>query len=178
MRDSRVMVARSGLVVILACLGAAAVAQTPTPAPMRAPEEQVMKPPASASAPSEALKREVPEQELPAETEARGVAVAGPPPDHSRPSANAGSLKSLEAVSLRDGEARVRLDGVERTLRAGDKIAGDVVRRIESHRMILARSEGDDREGIVIVTFDGKGRARVLVFTTVDSSPMDAPSVR
>ena len=179
MKWTRMMAA----VLAMACGATAATAQTPaptpTPAPARAPEEQILTPPASqAEGSGGGLGLEQPKEPAPTPAVARDVLIPGRAPDHSRPSANAGTLKNLEALSLRDGEARVRLDGIDYTLRPGDTIAGDVVRRVEATRIVLARPEGDKREAIVIVTFDGQGRARVRVFGTLDPSPVAKPDIR
>jgi hypothetical protein len=91
----------------------------------------------------------------------------GPAPDLTRPSANAGTLADLVLVSLEDGKARVRLDGAERVLKAGDVVAGDIVRRIEAGRIVLARPEGEGREAVVLVTFDARKKAVVRVVSTL-----------
>lgn len=93
-------------------------------------------------------------------------------------SAGEAGLRALVAVEVRAGAARVLSNGRPLTLRPGDSIGGDVVRRVEPNRILLARPEGDGREATVIVTFDAQKRARVLVFRTKDDTAVEVPSLR
>jgi hypothetical protein len=106
------------------------------------------------------------------------VPVKDPTSDAKRSSTQAGALRDMKAVRVREGEARVQLGGAARTLRAGDAIGTDVVRRVDDDRIVLARPESSGAESTVIVTFDAQGKARVRVYTTQDPTAPNAPPVR
>jgi hypothetical protein len=98
------------------------------------------------------------------------VREAGPAPDIRRASADAGALKNLVLVRIEAGAAQVTLAGASRTLREGDTIAGDVVRRVDAERIVL------DRAGAtVIVTFDSARRAVVRVYSLAGHTASEAP---
>jgi hypothetical protein len=98
------------------------------------------------------------------------------PADLTRDSAYAGVLKGIRLLSSRGGAARVLLQAGERTVRAGDVIGSDVVKRVEASRIVLTRPAGPDElgEGKVIVTFDKRGRGRVHVFLHKQDTPPPA----
>lgn len=111
------------------------------------------------------------------ETVKKSVPVSGAVPDPSRSSANAGLLRSATAIAIREGEAQLQLSDGVRTLHVGDTIGGDVVRRVEADRLVLARPAGT-HEDIVVVTFDAARHARVRVYATQDPNPVNAPPVK
>jgi hypothetical protein len=171
------------VVVAISCLaisclaGSSAVAQPapPTPAPERAPEEHLFQPPPGDKNRAEVVMGTVDPRTT--ASEPKTIQVTGSLPGN-RSSVDAGALKNLQPVNLRDGEAQVRLDGVVRTVREGDALGTDVVRSVESNRLVLARSEGSGRESTVIVTFDAQGTSRVRVYSTQDSKPLIAPPAK
>jgi hypothetical protein len=75
-------------------------------------------------------------------------------------------LAGLRFVATESGAVRVSLDGKERTLRPGDAIGGDTVRRVDGRRLVLSRPEGEGRERTVLVRFGDDGRAKVAVVST------------
>jgi hypothetical protein len=110
-------------------------------------------------------------------TDVKNVRASGSAPDPNRSSANSGILRGAQLVSIRDGEATLNVDGATRTLHVGDTIGGDIVRRIDSDRLVLGRPEGS-QEGLVVVTFDATRHARVRVYTTTDPNPAMPASVK
>jgi hypothetical protein len=81
-----------------------------------------------------------------------------------------GSLKGVQALHIRDGEARLILGGGERVVTPGTVIGTDTVKSITPGRMVLRRvaPESEGGEGIVIVSFDAQGKTQVHVFATKD----------
>jgi hypothetical protein len=144
-----------GVLIALAVLRSwAAVAENP-PAAQASPEPRI-----------EAFHPKVaPDDSGPAPIARSG----GPTLDPSRNAAQAGPLAGLRATAVTDGVARVTFDGADRTLRVGDALGKDVVRRIEPGRIVLARpADGTAGESTVVITFDAAGRARVRVYSTLD----------
>jgi hypothetical protein len=97
------------------------------------------------------------------------------------------SLASMQAVSVKEGEARVRLPGGERTLRAGDPLGADRVRTVADGLIVLDRPPVPGAPGApgapggaatVIVRFDASGRARVRVLYESNPTPPQVPEVR
>lgn len=118
---------------------------------------------------------------FPVDRTPKRVKVPGPPPSMQGDSAEAGALKGVQALSIKEGEARLRLVGGERTVRPGDAIGADVVKSIIPGQMVLARSPstaGALGSATVVVKFDEQGRGRVRVFHTTDPLPVVAPEVR
>jgi hypothetical protein len=109
---------------------------------------------------------------VPLDTTPRQVAISGAP-SGSRDSTDAASLKGIQAIETRPGQARLRLSVGERTVRPGDRIGADVVRRIEPGRILLTRAQKDGGEATVVVTFDEGGRGRIRVY--YGSDPAAAP---
>jgi hypothetical protein len=144
--------------VSLAVLGilhsATAVAENPQPAASPEPRIEEFHPKA------------LPADDSPPAPIAR---AGGPTLDPSRNSVGAGGLGGLRALTLADGEARVSFEGTERTIRVGDALGTDVVRRIEEGRIVLLRpADSKAGEATVVVSFDATGRARVRVYSTLD----------
>jgi hypothetical protein len=97
--------------------------------------------------------------------------------DHD--SVEAGGLKGIRALSIREGEAQVVVGGATRTVRAGDRIGKDVVQRVDATRIVLLRpADGSAGEATVVVSFDGAGRSRIRVYATVRKSGGTHPEVR
>jgi hypothetical protein len=167
------------LMLGLAQPGFAATSATPTPA--RAPQEKLLDPPpgepSGATQTNPDIRLEKASEPEPGST-TRQVREAGPLPDLKRPSANAGRLKDLRMLGFSGGVAELSLDGAPLTLRVGDTILGDRVRSLEPGRIVLARPEAGGGEGLVLVTFDAQGRARVRIVMTEDPDPRKAPSIR
>jgi hypothetical protein len=91
----------------------------------------------------------------------RRVVVPGRPAE-GRDSVGAGRLKGWRAVTLAEGEGRVVIDGVARSVKTGESIGGYVVKAVGPGRVVL-----EDAAALAIVTFDAGGVARVrLVFTS------------
>jgi hypothetical protein len=88
-------------------------------------------------------------------------------------SVNAGLLKGIRLLSVREGVARIRLLTGEVQVQAGDVIGADLVTRVETRRIILTRPAGPDElgDGKVIVTFDAQGRGRVHVYLMKADTP-------
>jgi hypothetical protein len=80
-------------------------------------------------------------------------------------------LGDIRAIDLRDGEALLRVEGVEQTIRPGMRLKTDVVRSVSPERLVLVRPEGVDEERgetLIIVDFLGAGRTRVRAYATRD----------
>jgi hypothetical protein len=80
-------------------------------------------------------------------------------------------LGDLKTLDLREGEAIVRVDGAEQTLRPGMRLKGDLVRSISPQRIVLVRPEGVDAkkgETLIVVDILGAGRNRVRVYAARD----------
>lgn len=76
-------------------------------------------------------------------------------------------LGDFKALDVREGEAIVRLDGSERTLRPGMQLKGDLVRSISPRRMVLVRPGSTDPkkgETLIVVDFEDAGRSRVRIY--------------
>jgi hypothetical protein len=107
----------------------------------------------------------------------KAVALPRPAPSPLLP-----VLKGVRALVLEDGRGRLVVDGVERDVKVGSEIRGDVVRSVAPGRIVLARpesSEQADPGALLIVRFDAKGQGRVLVVAPgrPASSPSPAPEV-
>jgi hypothetical protein len=113
---------------------------------------------------------------------AMSVPASGTKPDPSASSKGAGLLQTLRAVRLKDGEAQVLVEGVPRTLRPGDTIGTDVVRRIDDTRLVLARPQsrgGKGGEATLTVSFGPSGTPRVRIYTMQDPTTSDdRPAVK
>jgi hypothetical protein len=148
----------------------------------QAPEEHVFE--REGAAPESAAPEHMPKLAEPSDPPPQlplvedGVPVPGGAPDLSKSSSKAGSLRNLRLVQLREGEAEVTLIGARQTLRPGDAIGEDVVRRVDTARIVLGRPEAGGAEATVLVTFDAKGQARVRIYTTRDSTALEAPPVQ
>ena len=166
------------LAILTPCLTMAQETE-PTPTPLREGPVDVVTPPAEASVPAEPM--EMAQPELPEfDRSVKRVRVGGSPPAVHRDSAHSGVLKGIRALDLKPGEARVLVEGSERTLHVGDAIGEDVVKSIEPGRIVLVRSpkpgnpEGD---ALVWVDFDSSGASVVRVVLMKDPRPK-APAVR
>ena len=154
---------------LFAGIAVSATAQSPSPTPSPGP-----------------LRTEQPESGLASPTppahQAPSEPVAVPAgPARSGDSADAGSLKGIRLVSAGEEEAVVVVSGRTLTLRPGDTIGSDVVRRIAPDRLVLFRpapAGGRGGEATVVVQFDGSGRGRVRVYSTRDRTTPRAPEVR
>lgn len=96
-------------------------------------------------------------------------------------SANSGVLKGSRLRSSASGEAEVQLaDGTLRTLRPGDKAGSDTVETIEPGRIVLRRAAagGAPTAGLVVVTFEASGVARVRVYLDADPTALPVREVR
>jgi hypothetical protein len=76
----------------------------------------------------------------------------------------------VKALEIREGRARIILDGREREVTPGTVLGTDTVKSITPGRIVLKRAAPDAEGGdaIVIVTFDAQGRTRVQVFASRD----------
>jgi hypothetical protein len=80
-------------------------------------------------------------------------------------------LGDVRALELREGEALLRVDGVELTIRPGMRLKTDLVKSISPKRMVLLRPEGVDAkkgETLIVVDVLGAGRSRVRMYTARD----------
>ncbi len=87
------------------------------------------------------------------------------------------TFAGLRLVSMRPGQARIRLASGERTLSAGETLGRDVVKSIDGDCIVLTRAprEGDPHGGaLVVVRFDARGRARVRVYAEKPGIEMPA----
>jgi hypothetical protein len=117
----------------------------------------------------------------PADPTSAVVTAPGPAPDRNRPSADAGALEGVRALSVRDGEARLVIGGVERTIRPGDAIGADVVTGVAPERITLVRGASPSApsgEATVVVAFDAQGRGRVRVYSLKHPSRPATPSFK
>lgn len=107
--------------------------------------------------------------------------LKAPPRDRLSQSADAGALRGLRVLGVQDGVARVALaDGTERTLRAGDSVAGDVVRSVGPGRILLDRRAAEDEGGgsaTVVVKVGPDGRSQVYVLWTRNPRERFLPQV-
>ena len=90
-----------------------------------------------------------------------------------RDSGDASGLKGVQAVSIKEGEARLRLAAGERTVRPGDTIGPDLVKTVTPGQIVLLRTaSAENREGTgtVVVRFDAAGHGRVRVYYEKDTS--------
>jgi hypothetical protein len=118
---------------------------------------------------------------IPVDPTPKVVKMAGPAPSRAGDSPDAGALRGVQALSLKQGEARLRLADGERTLRPGDAIGADVVKSIEPGQMVLVRAGATpaaEATATVVVKFDELGRGRVRVYHLKDPSPVVAPEVK
>ena len=109
------------------------------------------------------------------------VTEPGAAPDRNRPSADAGGLKGIRALSVGDGEARLVIGGVERRIRPGDAIGTDVVTGIAPERITLVRSAAataPSGEATVVVSFDAQGLGRVRVYSLKGPGGPAAPAFK
>jgi hypothetical protein len=83
-------------------------------------------------------------------------------------------LAGVRALALAEGEARLVVNGVERTVREGDVLRGDLVKSVAPGRMVLLRAAGDE-ERLVIVTFDARGEGRERAILARDPSAAEPP---
>jgi hypothetical protein len=78
-------------------------------------------------------------------------------------------LGDIKVLGMAEGEARLRVDGVEQSIRPGMLLKTDVVKSISPQRMVLVRPEAvDTRKGetlIIVDVLDG-GRTRVRMYAT------------
>ncbi len=80
-------------------------------------------------------------------------------------------LGDVKALEVKEGEALLRVDGVEQTVRPGMLLKTDVIQAITPRRMVLVRPEGVDAhrgETLIIVEFTGAGQSRVSMYATRD----------
>ena len=116
---------------------------------------------------------------LPVDRTPKRVRIPGPPPSMQGDPAEAGDLEGVQALSIGEGEARLRLAGGERTVRPGVAIGADVVKSIIPGQMVLTRNRsGGEGIATVVVKFDEQGRGRVRVLYLTDPVPVVAPEVR
>jgi len=91
-----------------------------------------------------------------------------------------GVLKDTRALSLEEGEARLLVNGAERTVHPGDSLGPDVVTSVGEDRIVLVRPASVDPlagESIVIVTFDAAGKPRVRVISEKDKTAVRPPEI-
>lgn len=112
---------------------------------------------------------------------------AVPPPDRTpkaaavprvapagRDSGDALGLKGVQALSIKEGEARLRLAAGERTVRPGDAIGPDIVKTVTPGQIVLLRTASTEKRleaATVVVRFDSAGRGRVRVYYEKETSP-------
>lgn len=107
----------------------------------------------------------------PVELKSKTVVAPLPSRKPAAPSDELRTLGDLKALDVREGEALLRVDGVERTIRPGMRLRDDVVQSITPQRMVLLRPKHVDEkkgEALVIVDFLGPGRSRVRTYASRD----------
>ena len=80
-------------------------------------------------------------------------------------------LGDIKVLGLANGEARLRVDGVEQILKPGMLLKTDTVKSITPQRMVLLRPDGVDAqkgETLIIVNLLAGGRTRVRSFAARD----------
>ncbi len=91
-----------------------------------------------------------------------------------RDSAGAGRLRGWRAAVLKEGEGRLLINGVSRTVKPGQAVEGYVVKAVAPGRVVLAgpaAGTGGGRPGasvLVVIDFDAQGSARVRMVFDVD----------
>jgi hypothetical protein len=104
------------------------------------------------------------------------AATLGPAPPS--PTSGAGG-SSLRAVSTAEGEATLEIDGVSEVVRPGSRLGRDTVKAVGPGRVVLERPAAPGEPGsLVIVTFDGTGRAKTRTFWTTDPTAPTSPEVK
>src|SRR5262245_13302688 len=122
----------------------------------------------------------------PSRTAAPSAGPAAPSARAATPSARGKAatpelVATMQAVSVKDGEAHVRLPEGERTLRAGDRLGADRVRSVADGLIVLDRPAAPGKAGgaaTVIVRFDAAGQPRVRVLYESNPTPAQVPEVR
>jgi hypothetical protein len=102
----------------------------------------------------------------PAEIKSRTLS-APRPPRKTTATDELRALGDIKALDVREGQALLRVDGAERTIRPGMLLGSDRVLSIAPQRMVLVRPEQVDRkkgETLIVVDFLGAGRNRVRTF--------------
>ncbi len=156
---------RPALVVCLLGLAAGVFAEQPVPKAPKAKGEDAAK--AWAAAPSAPVDRAPKPGAAPAvaHTATAKAATAQTSADERR---LLGDLKTLEA---RDGEALVRIEGVEQTIRPGMQTKLGRVESISPQRLVLLRAAAEDPkkgETRVVIDLLGAGRRRVRIYASRD----------
>jgi hypothetical protein len=74
------------------------------------------------------------------------------------------------ALSTAEGEARLRVAGVEAVVRPGSVLGQDVVKSVAPGRIVLTRAARPEAggEALVIINFDAQGKGRETVVWTKD----------
>jgi hypothetical protein len=106
----------------------------------------------------------------PAEVRSRTLSAPRPTP-RATATDELRTLGNLKVLDLREGEAVLRVAGVERTVRPGMLLEHDVVQSITPERMVLVRPERVDQkkgETVIVVDFLGAGRSRVRTYAARD----------
>jgi hypothetical protein len=76
---------------------------------------------------------------------------------------------ALRAVSMKDGEATLEIEGVCETVRPGSRVGRDTVKSVSPGRLVLDRPPTAKKPAaLVIVTFGEGGRAKEQVFWMAD----------
>jgi hypothetical protein len=137
------------------------------PSQERKPRRLVVTPPDSASPgrkPAVLLRAEdLPFDTTPKATRARRPPIPPVMEDGMR------RLGDVKVLDLREGEGVFRVDGVEVTLRAGDKLKTDLVEFVCPDRLVLRRpATVDEKKGetVIIIEFVGPGRSSVQEYAS------------
>ncbi len=123
------------------------------------------------------------------ETPAPGPTAGYGPAEFTRPAdarsqqarREQGALAEATLIAIEGDAARLRLPEGERTLRAGDTLGEDVVKRVGGRQIVLRRparpghAGGDAR---IVADFDAAGRARVNVIWSGNPGTPVPPEVR
>lgn len=106
--------------------------------------------------------------------------AAAPAPEPASGAVVRDVLAGVRALSMKEGEARLRLASGERTVRPGDAIGSDVVRSVDPGQIVLERGakRADAGAATVVLKFDEQGRGQVRVYFLKDPQPAVAPEVR
>jgi len=106
-------------------------------------------------------------------------------PRRDRDSAGAGRLKGWRALSLKEGQGKLVINGVSQSVKPGQAVDAYVVKTVSPGRIVLEGAVAPSASGgargsvLAIVTFDARGAARVqMVFDADPTASLTAQPAR
>lgn len=161
-------------VAVLAASAAAADVPAPSPSPS---DPQTIGTVVGGGGPEGGgISMRAPSEKAP-DTAPRTISVPGAW-DLSRDSKDAGAWKGVRVLSIAQGQARVSLASGERVVRPGDVIGSDLVKTVDSQRIVLVRGATTERPGgeaLVVISVDAQGRSRVRVYAAASPGRLPNP---